>query len=63
LILDLLLLFFFIRFSVALDIIILINNVTVFIDRVANKFLRVTLCDLANTVTVVVLDESILDHT
>jgi hypothetical protein len=51
------------RLGVTLDIAVLVDNVTVFVDCVSDEPLRVTFGELANTVSVVVFDETILDHT
>jgi hypothetical protein len=48
--------------SMTLNITILVDNVTVFIDCVTNKTLGVAFGKLANTVAVVVFDKSVLDH-
>jgi hypothetical protein len=60
---DHLLLFLFLLewLGMALDIAVLIDDVTVFINRVTNEFLRITLGDLTNAVAVVVFDKSVLD--
>ena len=59
---DLLLLFLRPWLGMALDITVLVDDVTVFVDSVADETLGVAFGDLTNTVAVVVFDESILDH-
>jgi hypothetical protein len=59
---DLLLLLLLPWFGMALDVAVLVDDVTVFIDSVSDESLRIALGELANTVAVVVIDETILDH-
>ena len=47
--------------SMALDVAVLVDDVTIFINRVTNELLRIALADLTNAVAVVVFDESVLD--
>jgi hypothetical protein len=59
----LLFLLFLPRLGMALDVTVLVNDVSVFVDGVANELLLVAFGDLADTVAIVVFDESVLDNT
>jgi len=51
------------RLGVALDVAVLVKNVTILIDSIAHKALGITLDNLANYVVVLISDLAVLDDT
>ncbi|KAH4611447.1 hypothetical protein HBI17_027020 [Parastagonospora nodorum] len=52
-----------VRLGVALDITVLVDDVSVFVNGVANKLLLVAFGELTNTVALTILNESVLNNT